>query len=111
MQNILFISSISFVVSLKHGLTLQLLQDIDCMPIKPLDNLPTSLARNEVGIDKFFENLNELKTNGPAKDQKPEEYKKPSHGENLEHLDVPSNVSPSTYPMSNLLKQAKVRDP
>ncbi|XP_057485696.1 protein ALWAYS EARLY 3-like isoform X1 [Actinidia eriantha] len=81
--------------------------DIDCMPIKPLDNLPTSLARNEVAIDKFFENLNELKTNGPAKDQKPEEYKKPSHGENLEHLDVPSNVSPSTYPMSNLLKQAK----
>ncbi|GFZ21737.1 hypothetical protein Acr_29g0008990 [Actinidia rufa] len=60
-----------------------------------------------VGLDKFFENLNDLKTNGLAKDQKPEEYKKPSHGENLGHLDVPSNVSPSTYPMSNLLKQAK----
>ncbi|CAL5347002.1 unnamed protein product [Camellia sinensis] len=88
-------------------LGVEFVQDIDCMPLNPLENMPATLARKAVTIDKFFENFNELKMNGQAKDQKLEGYMKRSPGENLEHVDVPSHVSPTTYPTSNLLKQTK----
>ncbi|KAI8002837.1 Protein ALWAYS EARLY 3 [Camellia lanceoleosa] len=88
-------------------LGVEFVQDIDCMPLNPLENMPATLARKAVTIDKFFENFNELKMNGQAKDQKLEGYMKRSPAENLEHVDVPSHVSPTTYPTSNLLKQTK----
>lgn len=89
-------------------LTVALLQDVDCMPLNPLENMPASLAKNLVTFDKLFENFNELKMNGWAKDQKQEGHVKFFPGESLEHVDVPCHVPSSTYPMSNLLKQAKV---
>ncbi|KAI8012289.1 Protein ALWAYS EARLY 3 [Camellia lanceoleosa] len=88
-------------------LGVEFVQDIDCMPLKLSDNMPTLLERNTVAIDKFFENFSELKMNGQAKDQKPAGNVKFSPGENLEHLDVPSHMSPATYSLSNMLKQAK----
>ncbi|PSR92630.1 Protein ALWAYS EARLY like [Actinidia chinensis var. chinensis] len=88
-------------------LGVEFVQDIDCMPLNPLENMPASLARNMVTVDKLFENFNELKMNGWAKDQRLDGYIKHSPGENLENVDVSSHVSPSTYPTSNLLKQAK----
>ncbi|KAL7220650.1 hypothetical protein ACSBR2_013516 [Camellia fascicularis] len=88
-------------------LGVEFVQDIDCMPLKPSENMPTLLERNTVAIDKFFENFSELKMNGQAKDQKPAGNVKFSPGENLEHLDVPSHMSPATYSLSNMLKQAK----
>lgn len=103
MHRILFLST-SFLLSL----TLVLLQDVDCMPLNPSENMPASLAKNLVTFDKLFENFNELKMNGWAKDQKQEGHMKIFPGESLEHVDVPCHVSSSTYPMSNLLKQAKV---
>ncbi|KAF7144937.1 hypothetical protein RHSIM_Rhsim04G0219400 [Rhododendron simsii] len=83
--------------------------DVDCMPLNPSENMPASLAKNLVTFDKLFENFNELKMNGWAKDQKQEGHMKIFPGESLEHVDVPCHVSlsSSTYPMSNLLKQAK----
>ena len=90
------------------GLTPKLLQDIDCMPLNPLEGMPALLAGNLVTVDKFFENLNELTMNGRAKDQKLEGCMKFSPSDDLERLDVPGHVSPSAHPKSNLLKQAKV---
>ncbi|KAH7842107.1 hypothetical protein Vadar_001558 [Vaccinium darrowii] len=81
--------------------------DVDCMPLNPSENMPASLAKNLVTFDKLFENFNELKMNGWAKDQKLEGHMRIFPGENLEHVDAPSHMSSSTYPMSNLLKQAK----
>ncbi|XP_058209241.1 protein ALWAYS EARLY 3 isoform X2 [Rhododendron vialii] len=81
--------------------------DVDCMPLNPSENMPASLAKNLVTFDKLFENFNELKMNGWAKDQKQEGHMKNFPGESLEHVDVPCHVSSSTYPMSNLLKQSK----
>ncbi|KAL6971312.1 hypothetical protein U1Q18_030990 [Sarracenia purpurea var. burkii] len=81
--------------------------DVDCMPLNPSENMPASVAKNVVSIDKLFENFSELKMNGRAKDYRLDGYMKFPPGENLEHVDVPSHVYPSTYPMSNLLKQAK----
>ncbi|CAL5393210.1 unnamed protein product [Camellia sinensis] len=89
-------------------LGVEFVQDIDCMPLKPSETMPTLLERNTVAIDKFFENFSELKMNGQAKDQKPAGNVKFSPGENLEHLDVPSHMSPATYSLSNMLKQAKL---
>lgn len=78
------------------------------MPLNPLENMPTSLSRPTFAFDKFFENFNELKINGQAKDQRLEGYMKLLPGENLEKIDGPSHASPSAYIMCNLLKQAKV---
>ncbi|KAK9289126.1 hypothetical protein L1049_017599 [Liquidambar formosana] len=88
-------------------LGVEFVMDIDCMPFNPLENMPASLRRHNVGVNKFFENFNELKMNGQLKDQKLEGYMKFASSENMENADGPSHVSPSTYPISNLLKQAK----
>lgn len=79
------------------------LQDIDCMPLNPLENMPASLARHTIGVDKFLENFNELKANGHTKDQGAEGYIKFSSCENLENIVVATD-----NPACNLLKQAKV---
>ena len=78
------------------------------MPSNPLENMPAALAKHTFSADKFFENFIEFKLNGRVKDQKLEGYMKFSPHENLANLDRPSHVSPSTYPISNLLKQVKV---
>ncbi|KAM7488190.1 hypothetical protein LguiB_025674 [Lonicera macranthoides] len=88
-------------------LGVEFVMDIDCMPLNPLENMPTSLARPTFAVDKFFENFNELKINGQAKDQRLDGYMKLLPGENLEKIDSPSHASPSAYIMCNLLKQAK----
>uniref|UniRef100_A0A5B6Z075 SANT domain-containing protein n=1 Tax=Davidia involucrata TaxID=16924 RepID=A0A5B6Z075_DAVIN len=86
-------------------LGVEFVTDIDCMPLNPLENMPALLAKHTVAVDKFFGNFNELKMNGQAKDPKLEGYLKFSPGENQENVDGPSLLSPSTYPMSNVLKQ------
>ncbi|KAA8527473.1 hypothetical protein F0562_034812 [Nyssa sinensis] len=91
----------------RPDLGVEFVMDIDCMPLNPLENMPASLAKHTVAVDKLFENFNEFKMNGWAKDPKLEGYMKFSPGENLENVDGPSHLSPSTYPMSNLLKQIK----
>lgn len=68
------------------------LQDIDCMPFNPLENMPASLTRHNASV-KLFENFNELKI-------------KFAPSENLESTDGPY-ISPSSHHISNLLKQVK----
>lgn len=73
-------------------------QDIDCMPLNPLENIPTLLARH-IALDRFFENFNELRT---------VERAKASPGGEVDNFNGLSHSSPSTYPVTNLLKQTKV---
>ncbi|XP_059668464.1 protein ALWAYS EARLY 3 isoform X2 [Cornus florida] len=89
----------------RPDLGVEFVMDIDCMPLNPLENIPASLAKHTTAVDKFLENLNEFKINAQSKDQNLDGFMKFSPGENMENFDGPSQVSPSTYPMSNLLKQ------
>lgn len=77
------------------------------MPLNPLENMPASLTKHTV-VNKFFENVSELKMNGGLKDRKMTVYGKFSSSENLENVNGPSCLSPSTYPINNLLKHTKV---
>lgn len=88
-------------------LGVELVMDIDCMPLNPLENMPASLTKHSLAVNKFFENVSELKMNGGPKDRKITEYGKFSTSENMENVDGPSRLSPSTYPINNLLKQTK----
>ncbi|KAE8714429.1 Always early, putative isoform 3 [Hibiscus syriacus] len=69
--------------------------DIDCMPLNPLENLPASLLRQNDAI--FVENYNELKMNGQSKENKMEENIKFAQCDNLENANSPSRTSPSTF--------------
>ena len=78
------------------------------MPLNPLENMPASLTKHSVAVNKFFENISELKMNGGLKDRKITEYGKFSSSENAENVNGSSCLSPSPYPINNLLKQTKV---
>ncbi|KAI3469413.1 hypothetical protein Pfo_026076 [Paulownia fortunei] len=86
----------------RHELGVEFVMDIDCMPLNPFENMPALLGRHTVAVDKFFENVNELKINGRAK-----EYIKLSPGDNLDNIDGISQLSSLANPAS-LLKQTKV---
>lgn len=79
---------------------LQFLQDIDCMPLNPYDNMPALFGRHTVPSDRLFENLNDLKVNGL-----PREYIKLSPHDHLDNVDGISQLSPLANPAS--LKQTK----
>ncbi|CAK9145548.1 unnamed protein product [Ilex paraguariensis] len=84
------------------------MQDVDCMPLRRLENKPASVARSSSAVNKLFENFTQLKINGREKDQRLEGYIKFSPGDTLENVRGPSHESLSSYPMDNLLKQTKV---
>lgn len=82
------------------------LQDIDCMPSNPLENMPTSMTRHISARD--IENLSNFRMNGQAKDQRPEGYIKFSPSENLENVYSGPHTSAASHPTFNLLDPAKV---
>ncbi|KAL3812853.1 hypothetical protein ACJIZ3_014121 [Penstemon smallii] len=65
----------------RHELGVEFVRDIDCMPSNPFENIPALLGKNTVPLDKFFENFNELKVNGLAK-----EYMKLSPVDNRDNI-------------------------
>ncbi|GAA0140848.1 DNA metabolism protein [Lithospermum erythrorhizon] len=83
-------------------LGVEFVKDIHCMPLNPIENMPASLARHTVVVDKFFENLNELNLNGQVK-----EYIKCPPREALENVNGLSHLSPAAYGMG-VLNQRKV---
>lgn len=89
-------------------LGVEFVMDTDCMPLFPLENMPASLATQNVAFCKFMENFNELKMNGIAKEWKVEENVKFSLYQNLESTNSPSRFSPSTKSISSFFQQAKV---
>ncbi|PIN18023.1 Retinoblastoma pathway protein LIN-9/chromatin-associated protein Aly [Handroanthus impetiginosus] len=86
----------------RHELGVEFVMDVDCMPLNPFDNMPALLGRHTVSVDKFFENFNELKINGQAK-----EYSMHAPGDNLDNIDGIPQLSLSANPASSL-KQPKV---
>lgn len=71
------------------------------MPLNPLENLPAALLEKQpTSVDKFLENLNELKLNGQIP-----EFMKLFPGDKVSTTDI-SQLSPSADPAS-LLKQTK----
>lgn len=89
-------------------LGVEFVMDTDCMPLFPLENMPASLATQNVAFCKFIENLNEFKMNGIAKERKVEENVKFSLYQNLESTISPSRLSPSTKHINSFSQQGKV---
>ncbi|KAK1351905.1 Always early protein 3 [Heracleum sosnowskyi] len=87
-------------------LGVEFVMDIDCMPLNPLENMPISLTKHSSGAD--LDNLNKFKMNGQVKDQRAEGLIKFSPCNNLENNDSSCHMSPTSYPMFNLLKPEKM---
>ena len=83
------------------------IQDIDCMPLYPSENIPTSLIRHNACKDKFCEALKQFSASQRSEDRMKEENLIIDPSQKVGSLEGPSNVSP-IYVMSNLPKQAKV---
>ncbi|XP_012069373.1 protein ALWAYS EARLY 3 isoform X2 [Jatropha curcas] len=88
-------------------LGVEFVKDVDCMPLNPSDNMPASLNRHNVVLNKFIENLNDLKMNGHPIERKMEGYIKFATCENLENTDGLPHSSPSTHHISNSLQHVK----
>ncbi|XP_010243547.1 PREDICTED: protein ALWAYS EARLY 3-like isoform X2 [Nelumbo nucifera] len=86
-------------------LGVEFVMDIDCMPLNPMENMPKVLQRQNAGVDKLCENINEPKVNLP-KDWKSGGCMKFTPSENLEMADGSSQIS-STCPLNTLLTQEK----
>lgn len=81
-------------------------QDIDCMPLNPLENMPDALKKHNLASDRFFEGL---------KERKPYDYLKEwknsglvASNENMDTTNGHGHCSTSDYPMNTLMKHAKV---
>ncbi|RVW55741.1 Protein always early 3 [Vitis vinifera] len=48
-------------------LGVELVMDIDCMPLNPLENMPASLTKHSLAVNKFFENAGSTNANFHAK--------------------------------------------
>ena len=73
------------------------LQDIDCMPLNPLDNMPEALKRQNITIDKFSLLSKEPQMNGH-----------PNFGGSM-MLASSGNLDKVTSPMNTFVQQGKVR--
>ncbi|XP_021738087.1 protein ALWAYS EARLY 3-like isoform X3 [Chenopodium quinoa] len=87
-------------------LGVEFVKDIDCMPLNPVENMPTSLKRHDGAIDKFYEALKQFKANERSEDRMKEEIIKLTPSQKMESALGTSNVAPF-YQISDLSKQAK----
>ncbi|XP_057539236.1 protein ALWAYS EARLY 3 isoform X2 [Amaranthus tricolor] len=87
-------------------LGVEFVKDIDCMPLYPSENIPTSLIRHNACKDKFCEALKQFSASQRSEDRMKEENLIIDPSQKVGSLEGPSNVSP-IYVMSNLPKQAK----
>lgn len=83
-------------------------QDIDCMPLNPLENMPEALRRQNTGVDRFRESINGIKADSETEEWKSAGSIKLNPSENLEKVDGFCQVASSNYSMNTLLRQAKV---
>ncbi|XP_021727746.1 protein ALWAYS EARLY 3-like isoform X3 [Chenopodium quinoa] len=87
-------------------LGVEFVKDIDCMPLNPVENMPSSLKRHDGAIDKFYEALKQFKANERSEDRMKEEIIKLTPSQKMENADGTSNIAPF-YLISNSSKQAK----
>ncbi|GER55920.1 hypothetical protein STAS_33618 [Striga asiatica] len=85
-------------------LGVEFVKDIDCMPLNPFENMPALVGRHTVPVDKFTENINELKMNGHAT-----EYIKFFPGDNLDNKDGLLQLSSLANPATKSWSTPKLR--
>ncbi|CAH9148846.1 unnamed protein product [Cuscuta epithymum] len=84
-------------------LGVEIVKDIECMPLNPYDNMPTQLSRDKHAVvHKLFENFNENIVNERANDNM-----KLVSGDNLENGDGFHCLPSSTCVQNNLLLQSE----
>lgn len=86
-------------------LGVEFVKDIDCMPLNPVENMPTSLQRHNGAVDKFYEALKRFKASESSEDRMKEELMKLTPSQKVENAD--GTLSAPVYLMNNLSKQAK----
>ncbi|KAG9454834.1 hypothetical protein H6P81_007738 [Aristolochia fimbriata] len=85
----------------RHELGVELLLDIDCMPLNPLENMPEALRRQS------FRNYSEPKVDGLPKEWEFGGSWKLGFSETSEDVEGLSSVPSASYPINVLMKQAK----
>lgn len=87
-------------------LGVEFVKDIDCMPLNPVENMPTSLKRHDITVDKFYEALKQFKVSETPEERAKEEFIKFTTSEKMENADGPTDVAPA-YLMNSLPKPVK----
>lgn len=87
-------------------LGVEFVKDIDCMPLNPIENMPTSLKRHNITVGKFYESLKQFKVSERPEERTKEEFIKFTPRQKMENADGPTDVAPA-YLMNSLPKPAK----
>ncbi|TKY54129.1 ALWAYS EARLY 3 protein [Spatholobus suberectus] len=85
-------------------LGVEFVMDIDCMPLYPFENMPTSLIQHNISSAQINENFNELKPNGKLKQRKVAGNTILFPSENLDTIKN-LHISPTMHGSSTLSKQ------
>ncbi|PQQ19455.1 hypothetical protein Pyn_07840 [Prunus yedoensis var. nudiflora] len=86
-------------------LGVEYIMDVDCMPIHPAENLPASFRKHNVTVNKYIENLKELKINEQLKEGTTKGYMKISSSDKLVSTGVPGYILPSNLCINKSSKQ------
>ncbi|XP_066392129.1 protein ALWAYS EARLY 3-like isoform X4 [Miscanthus floridulus] len=84
-------------------LGVELVKDIDCMPLHPLENFPESLRQQSI-INGYYSHLSEAKYEDQMK-----ELASGGAARSTSNLNGADATFPSGHPMSTLMKQAKAK--
>ncbi|MED6182264.1 hypothetical protein PIB30_027105 [Stylosanthes scabra] len=68
----------------QRELGVEFVTDIDCMPMYPFENMPTSLARHSTALDRINETFNDLHLNGKLKEEMVADHTILSPSENID---------------------------
>ncbi|PKA56627.1 Protein always early 3 [Apostasia shenzhenica] len=90
----------------KPELGVEFVMDVDCMPMNPLENLPESLRRQNVAINKFCCGLSDLRLD-EQKEYKTTDSLTFGSVDSLEAAEGASRGLTYSYPMDTLMNQAK----
>ncbi|KAH0992900.1 hypothetical protein GBA52_004383 [Prunus armeniaca] len=90
-------------------LGVEYIMDVDCMPLHPAENLPASFRKHNVTVNKYIENLKELKINEQLKGGTTKGYMKISSNDKLVSTAVPCYILPSNHHINKSSKQTGVK--
>ncbi|KAL9237677.1 hypothetical protein vseg_012198 [Gypsophila vaccaria] len=90
----------------KPDLGVEFIKDIDCMPLNPLENMPTSLKRHNIVVDKLYQALKQFNVGQRSEDIMKEDLHKITPSKKVPNVNGASDVTPSF--LTNIMsKQAK----
>ncbi|KAH9608431.1 hypothetical protein KSS87_013207, partial [Heliosperma pusillum] len=91
----------------KPDLGVEFVKDIDCMPLNPLENMPTSLKRHNIVVDKLYEALKQFNVAERSDDKMNEDLSKITLSHKVETNNGASDVTPG-FLTNNISKHSKV---